>query len=65
MLAVTAYIADADADAGLTAGTSRPELAWSGKLALIVMMWAEWLEIVPILALAATLIVAPRRGHNH
>jgi len=50
---------------GLTAGITGPDLSWSGKPALIVMMWAGRLEIVPILVLAAALIVAPRHRRNH
>ena len=44
---------------GLSSGITSPELHWSGKLGLIVLMWAGRLEIVPVLVLFAALIVRP------
>lgn len=36
---------------GLSTGISHPDLAWSGKFVLIVLMWMGRLEIIPVMVL--------------
>jgi trk system potassium uptake protein TrkH len=47
---------------GLSSGVTSPELAWHGKLALVLLMWLGRLEIIPVLVLVAALFVG--RGHQ-
>jgi trk system potassium uptake protein TrkH len=46
---------------GLTTGITGPELHWTGKLGLIVMMWMGRLEIVPVLVLLTALMMTLRQ----
>ncbi len=53
-------VSSALGNVGLTSGIATPGLHWSGKFALVVLMWAERLEIVPLLVIVAALIVRLR-----
>ena len=46
---------------GLSTGIAGPELHWTGKLGLIVMMWMGRLEIVPVLVLLTALMMTLRK----
>ena len=53
--AVFFEVASALGNVGLSAGITHPELAWPGKLILILLMWMGRLEILPVLVLASWL----------
>jgi len=57
---VVLEVTSALGNVGLTTGITGPELHWSGKLGLIVVMWMGRLEIVPVLVLVAALVMASR-----
>ncbi|MBF2063610.1 MAG: TrkH family potassium uptake protein [Calothrix sp. C42_A2020_038] len=46
---------------GLSVGITNPDLYWSGKLTLIVLMWLGRLEIIPVLVLFLSLVNGKRR----
>jgi trk system potassium uptake protein len=46
----------ATSNAGLSTGMSNPNLLWSGKLILILLMWVGRLEIIPVLLLGISLV---------
>jgi len=58
-------VASALGNVGLTSGVSTPDLHWTGKLGLIVIMWMGRLEIVPVLVLVAALIVGVRHRRGN
>ena len=47
-------VASALGSVGLSTGITHPDLAWLGKLILIVFMWMGRLEIIPVLLLITT-----------
>lgn len=53
-------VSSALSNVGLTSGITGPELHWSGRLGLILIMWMGRLEIVPVLVLLAALFVVSR-----
>jgi trk system potassium uptake protein TrkH len=57
---VVLEVTSALGNVGLTTGITGPDLHWSGKLGLIVVMWMGRLEIVPVLVLVAALVMAAR-----
>jgi trk system potassium uptake protein TrkH len=48
-------VASAQSNVGLSTGITHPDLAWVGKLALMLSMWMGRLEILPVLILFAPL----------
>lgn len=61
---VVLEVASALGNVGLSAGITGPDLHWTGKLGLTVIMWMGRLEIIPVLVLLAALFVGfrHRRG---
>jgi trk system potassium uptake protein TrkH len=57
---VLVEVSSATGNVGLTSGITGPDLHWSGKISLIVLMWAGRLEIIPILVCVAALLVGIR-----
>jgi trk system potassium uptake protein TrkH len=44
-------VASALGSVGLSTGITHPDLAWEGKLTIILLMWMGRLEILPVLLL--------------
>lgn len=57
---VVLEVSSATGNVGLTTGITGPGLHWSGKVALIVLMWAGRLEAVPVLVCVAALVLGIR-----
>lgn len=57
-------VASALGNVGLSSGITGPELHWTGKLTLIVIMWLGRLEIVPVLVLIGAVMVPPHRRRH-
>lgn len=55
-------VASALGNVGLSAGISAPDLSWSGKLTLMLLMWLGRLEIVPVLVLIAAAAMGTRHA---
>lgn len=53
---VIVEVTSATSNVGLSTGISAPELHWSGKLILILLMWIGRLEIIPVLLLVTALL---------
>ncbi|NIR29960.1 MAG: TrkH family potassium uptake protein [Gammaproteobacteria bacterium] len=53
-------VSSALSNVGLTSGIAGPDLHWSGRVGLILIMWMGRLEIVPVLVLLSALFVVSR-----